>query len=299
MRSGPVKRCSGSGGFSVTRIISVANQKGGVGKTTTAVNLAAALAADGRRVLLVDLDPQGNASSGVGIPTHDVEIGAYHVLLGEARIDRAVLETDLDSLYLLPSHKDLAGAPLELSGMDEAHYKLKRALDRIKVGFDYVVIDCPPALDLLTLNALTASDAILVTVQCEYYAMEGLSKLSATIATVKEELNPALEIEGILFTMYDARTSLAQQVVEEVKSYFGSAVFETMVPRNIRLSEAPSFGMPCIVYDYQSRGSQAYLRLAREIDARYTKKPESRKRAGRVRSARATLQARTDATNSA
>jgi len=250
------------------RIISIANQKGGVGKTTTAVNLAASLAADGRQVLLVDLDPQGNASSGVGTPVRDVDQGVYQVLLSDLDPHEAIRGTDIASLKLIPSHRDLAGAALELADMESPQTRLKIALEPLRADFHYIVIDCPPSLDLLTINALTASDSVLVPLQCEYYAMEGLSKLVGTIDTVRERLNPTLEIEGILFTMYDARNNLAHQVVTEVKKYFEKRVFETMIPRNIRLSEAPSHGQPVILYDVASRGSQSYIALARELEVR-------------------------------
>jgi chromosome partitioning protein len=250
------------------RIIAVANQKGGVGKTTTAVNLGASLAADGRKVLLVDVDPQGNASSGVGVSVAEVEIGVYQLLMGEAEVASAIRPTEVETLEVIPSHRDLAGAALELSQLEEPHLGLKNVLDPLRDRYDYVVIDCPPSLDLLTINALTAADSVLVPVQCEYYAMEGLSKLTQTIEMVRERLNPHLEIEGIVLTMFDARNNLAHQVVTEVRKYFDDRVFETMIPRNIRLSEAPSFGRPVILYDLASRGSQSYIALARELEAR-------------------------------
>jgi chromosome partitioning protein len=250
------------------RIISIANQKGGVGKTTTAVNLGASLAADGRRVLLVDVDPQGNASSGVGVAIAGVEAGVYQLLMGEVEPAQVIHKTEVETLDLIPSHRDLAGASLELAELEDGRGRLKAVLEPMRAEYDYIVIDCPPSLDLLTINALTASDSVLVPVQCEYYAMEGLSKLTQTIDVVRQRLNPALEIEGIVFTMYDARNNLAQQVVTEVRKYFDKRVFETMIPRNIRLSEAPSFGRPCILYDLASRGSQSYIALARELEKR-------------------------------
>jgi chromosome partitioning protein len=252
----------------VTRIISIANQKGGVGKTTTAVNLGASLAADGRKVLIADIDPQGNASSGVGIATRELDHGMYNALIGEVALKDIIVTTELPGLVIAPANRDLAGASLELANLDEGHYRLRSVLEPVKNDYDYVVIDCPPSLDMLTINGLTASDSVLIPVQCEYYAMEGLSKLASTIEMVRDQLNPRLEIEGIVFTMYDPRNNLAHQVVNEVKKYFEDKVFETMIPRNIKLSEAPSFGKPCILYDLASRGSQSYIALARELVSR-------------------------------
>jgi chromosome partitioning protein len=254
----------------VTRIISIANQKGGVGKTTTAVNLGASLAADGKKVLIADIDPQGNASSGVGIATRELERGMYNALIGELPLKEIVVATEVPGLSIAPANRDLAGASLELVGVEDAQGRLRSVLEPVRNEVDYVVIDCPPSLDLLTINGLTASDSVLIPVQCEYYAMEGLSKLIATVEMVRESLNPRLEIEGIVFTMYDPRNNLAHQVVSEVRKYFEDKVFETMIPRNIRLSEAPSFGKPCILYDLASRGSQSYIALARELVSRRT-----------------------------
>jgi chromosome partitioning protein len=253
----------------VGRVIAIANQKGGVGKTTTAVNLGASLAAEGKRVLIIDTDPQGNASSGVGIPTRDLQVGIYDALIGERALDDIILATGIDTLWIAPASSDLAGAALELASFEDAHTKMRQILAPVRERYDYLVIDCPPSLDLLTVNALTAADTVLIPVQCEYYAMEGLSKLTETIEMVKDSLNPKLSIEGIVFTMYDPRNNLAHQVVTEVKGYFSDKVFQTMIPRNIRLSEAPSFGQPCILYDLASRGSQSYLALARELETRW------------------------------
>lgn len=250
------------------KIIAIANQKGGVGKTTTAVNLGASLAADGRRVLVVDLDPQGNASSGLGVSPRDVTQGLYEVLGGELELRSIVQATELPTLFVAPTNRDLAGAALELADLPDGQLRLKSVLEPIKADYDYIVVDCPPSLDLLTINGLTAADSVLVPVQCEYYAMEGLSKLTETIDLVRDNLNPDLQLEGILFTMFDSRNNLARQVVTEVRGYFEDRVFETVIPRNIRLSEAPSFGKPCILYDLTSRGSQSYLALARELEAR-------------------------------
>jgi chromosome partitioning protein len=251
-----------------TRVISIANQKGGVGKTTTAVNLGASLAADGKTVLIVDNDPQGNASSGVGISPGTLERGMYEVILGSVPLHEIIVHTAVSGLDIAPANRDLAGASLELINLEGAQMRLRGILDRMRGTYDYIVIDCPPSLDLLTINGLTASDSVLIPVQCEYYAMEGLSKLISTIEMVRDRLNSTLDIEGIVFTMYDPRNNLAHQVVNEVRGYFANKVFETMIPRNIRLSEAPSFGQPCILYDLASRGSQSYIALARELVAR-------------------------------
>jgi chromosome partitioning protein len=253
------------------RIIAVANQKGGVGKTTTAINLGASLAADGRKVLVLDIDPQGNASSGLGVSPNQVTTGVYHSMLGELPLEQIIQPTELPTLFLAPSSRDLAGAALELAEVEEPHTRLRSVLSPVRAAYEYVVIDCPPSLDLLTINALTAADSVLVPVQCEFYAMEGLAKLTSTIEMVKERLNPALLIEGIVFTMFDPRNNLAHQVITEVKGHFVDRVFETIIPRNIRLSEAPSFGRPCLLYDLASRGSQSYIQLARELEARHAR----------------------------
>lgn len=249
------------------RILSISNQKGGVGKTTTAVNLAASLASAEHRTLLIDLDPQGNAGSGLGVIRDEVERSVYDVLTGERMIDEVVRPTEFAYLDLAPASRDLVGAEVELVNAPEREFRLRRALGNLD-HYEYVLIDCPPSLGLLTLNSLVASDAVLIPLQCEYYAMEGLSALLNTIELVRESLNPELSIEGILLTMYDKRTTLSAQVEREVRGYFGDQVFESVIPRNVRLSESPSFGKPILLYDIASAGAQGYLSLAREILSR-------------------------------
>ncbi|MCM3618231.1 AAA family ATPase [Sutcliffiella horikoshii] len=247
------------------RIIAIANQKGGVGKTTTSVNLGACLAYIGKKVLLVDVDPQGNATSGVGIEKAEVIQCIYDILVEDVEAKKAILPTKVENLSIIPATIQLAGAEIELVPTISREVRLKRALDDVKHLFDYIIIDCPPSLGLLTINALTASDAVVIPVQCEYYALEGLSQLLNTVRLVQKHLNKELMIDGVLLTMLDARTNLGIQVIEEVKKYFQDKVYRTIIPRNVRLSEAPSHGEPIIIYDPKSRGAEVYLDLAKEV----------------------------------
>jgi len=247
------------------RIIAIANQKGGVGKTTTAINLSAALAEKNKQVLLIDLDPQGNATSGVGIENNQLEYTVYDLILGEAPIQSCIEYTEFENLYLIPSNVDLAAAEIELIGIQEKEFIIKKEVDKIKDRYDFILIDCPPSLNLLTINAMTTADTVLVPIQCEYYALEGLSQLIHTINLVRERLNPYLDTEGIVFTMFDARTNLSLQVVENVRANVKQNVYSTIIPRNVRLAEAPSHGFPITIYDTKSAGAESYRALAEEV----------------------------------
>ena len=249
----------------MARVISIANQKGGVGKTTTAINLAASLAASEFRVLVVDTDPQGNSTSGLGIAKTDGMLTTYDVLSGKAAAPDAILPTGYEGLSILPADKNLVAGNLDLVDVDDRELVLRRATDSLRDRFDYIIIDCPPALDLLTLNALVASDSVLVPIQCEFFALEGISQLMDTIDRVKSSFNQPLQIEGVLLTMYDDRTNLTRQVETDLRDFFGNDVFHTVIPRSIRLAEAPSFGKPILVYDPRSRGAESYIQLAKEL----------------------------------
>lgn len=247
------------------KIIAIANQKGGVGKTTTAINLSACIAYYGKRVLLADLDPQGNATTGLGINKKQLEKSSYDVIINDEPVNDIIIGTSQENLFILPSDISLAGAEVELVSLMSRESKLKLALDEVRDDYDYIFIDCPPALGLLTLNALTAADTVLVPIQCEFYALEGLSQLLDTVKKVQRYLNRKLTVEGVVMTMFDVRTNLSAEVVDEVRKYFGDKVYKTVIPRNIRLGEAPSYGVPIIRYDFKSKGSEAYLGLAKEV----------------------------------
>ena len=257
-------------GHSNARVLAVANQKGGVGKTTTAINLATSLALDGQRILLVDVDPQGNLTSGVGLKGHRGEGGTmYEALMSDAPPESVVIPTQVTNLFVIPADRNLTGAELELVNVPEREHRLRRVLESLRPRFDLVFIDCPPSLGLLTLNALVAADAVLIPLHCEYFALEGLAELVGTMRRVRGAFNPVLDIEGVLLTMYDDRTNLGQLVARDVREFFKEKVFETIIPRNVRLGEAPSHGMPAVLYDAKSRGAAAYVALAKEMLARH------------------------------
>lgn len=247
------------------RIIAIANQKGGVGKSTTAINLSACLAEMGKKILTIDIDPQGNTTSGLGVDKNSVESTLYELLLGEADVKNTIIKNVVENLDLIPSNVNLSGAEIELIGIEEKEYILKEITDKIRRKYDYIIMDCPPSLSMLTINALTAATSVLVPIQCEYYALEGLSQLIHTIDLVKERLNKKLVIEGVVFTMYDARTNLSLQVVENVKDNLKQNIYKTIIPRNVRLAEAPSYGQPITIYDPRSTGAESYRLLAEEV----------------------------------
>ncbi len=257
------------------RILAISNQKGGVGKTTTAINLGASLASSERKTLVIDVDPQANAGSGLGIPVRDLERSVYDLLVGEASFEEVVQKSELKYLDVLPASRDLAGAEVELVNVERREYRLREAVRHLKDRYDFILIDCPPSLSLLTINALVAADSVLIPLQCEYFALEGISELLNTVQLVQQGLNPELEVEGVVLTMFDPRLSIAHQVAEEARKHFQTRVFETIIPRNVRLTECPSYGKPIVLYDLRSKGSEAYLSLARELQQ---KKPKRSRR---------------------
>jgi len=250
------------------KVIAIANQKGGVGKTTTAINLSASLAAKGQKVLVIDMEPQGNTTSGLGIDKNELENTVYELILGECSVEECLIKNVIENISVIPSNVNLAAAEIELIGVERKEYILKNEIDWVKDQYAFIIIDCPPSLSMLTVNAMTTADSVLVPIQCEYYALEGLSQLIHTVNLVRERLNPTLDIEGILFTMFDSRTNLSNQVVENVKSHLSHHIYKTMIPRNIRLAEAPSYGMPIHLYDPKSSGAESYMALAEEVIAR-------------------------------
>jgi chromosome partitioning protein len=247
------------------RIIAVANQKGGVGKTTTSINLSACLAAKGKKILVIDIDPQGNTTSGYGIEKNELENTIYELMLGDCSIEDCIIKEVIPNISILPSNVNLAAAEIELIGVEKKEFILKNEVDWVKDRYDFIIIDCPPSLNLLTVNAMTTADKVLVPIQCEYYALEGLSQLIHTVNLVKQRLNPALDMDGVVFTMYDSRTNLSAQVVENVKRNLTQKVYDTLIPRNIRLAEAPSYGQPINIYDPKSAGAESYMSLAEEV----------------------------------
>ena len=247
------------------RTIAIANQKGGVGKTTTGINLSACLAEKGKKVLAVDMDPQGNMTSGLGVDKDSVENTIYNLIIGESKMEEVLIKDVLENLDIIPTNIDLSGAEIELLDVEEKEYIVRNEIDKIKDNYDFIIIDCPPSLSMLTINAMTTADSVLVPIQCEYYALEGLSQLIHTVELVRDRLNPKLTIEGVVFTMYDARTNLSLQVVENVKDTLEQTIYKTIIPRNIRLAEAPSYGIPINKYDPKSAGAESYLRLADEV----------------------------------
>ncbi len=247
------------------KIIAIANQKGGVGKTTTAINLSSCIASKGKKVLVIDIDPQGNTTSGFGIEKNELENTIYELILGDSSIEDCIVKDTFPNISVLPSNVNLAAAEIELIGIDRKEYILKNEVDWVKERYDFIIIDCPPSLSLLTINAMTTADSVLVPIQCEYYALEGLSQLIHTINLVKERLNPELDMDGVVFTMFDSRTNLSSQVVENVKSHLSQKIYNTLIPRNIRLAEAPSYGRPINFYDPKSSGAESYMSLADEV----------------------------------